>query len=288
MGERLTPGVEKLTPRAITPMRQGLETSCVPTSISMVFSGFGVYISEQALVDRYFPNAGLPISAWDPDKGVEVGVTNTDTVKGLVQIIGDFGLRDQLQVDAFMPGLDEYTKSPEQKYIVRAEPRALRKYRSRFKKGDEYWEFYEALEQLLKSGEIGIYTANSRMMRIPKFGSQSLVPREAVNGFYDELSDFIAKGHIIGPHGGMTLHTRALDGSRMERIPHRQDEGGYVIMDPGGYSYATSLQSLVMVDSLGVRGDAFDYLFRVSPREELKPQNYGFRRFIQNLSDLIP
>lgn len=75
----------------------------------------------------------------------------------------------------------------------------------------------------------------------------------------------------------------------MEKIPHRQDEEGYVVMDPRGYSYAISLRSLVMIDSLGVRGDVFDYLFRVSPREsELRPQTYGFRGFLQNLRDLIP
>lgn len=282
--------IDRLEQRPITPMKQSTEASCVPTSISMVFSGFGIDISEQTLVDKYFPTVvGLPISARDPDKGVEVGVSNEDTVKGIVQIIGDFGLRGQLQVDVFMPGLYEYTKSSEQKYIVQAEPRALREYRNRFKKGDRYWEFYETLEQLLESGEIGVYTPNSRMMKIPKFGSFSMVPREAVNGFYDELSDFIAKGHIVGPHSGMTLHTRALDGSRRERLTYRPGEEGYVVVDPRGESYAISLSSLVCVDSMGVRGDVFDYLFRVSPREnELKAQTYGFRRFLQNLRDLTP
>lgn len=282
--------IDRLEQRPITPMKQSMEASCVPTSISMVFSGFGINISERTLVDKYFPTAGLPISAWDLDKGVEVGVSNADTVKGIVQIIGDLGLRGQLQVDAFMPGLYEYTKSPEQKYIVQVEPRTLRKYRSRFKRGDGYWEFYETLEQLLKSGEIGVYTPNSRMMKMPKFGSFSMVPREAVNGFYDELSGFIAKGHIVGPHGGMTLHTRALDGSRRERLTYRPGEEGYVIVDPRGESYAISLSSLVWIDSMGVvRGDVFDYLFRISPREnELSAQTYGFRRFLQNLRHLIP
>lgn len=185
---------ERLTPIAITPMKQGLEAGCVPTAISMVFSGFGIEISERTLVDKYFPTAGLPISAWDPNNGVEVGVTNTDTVKGIVQIINDLGLREQLQIDVFEPGLHSFTNSPEEKYIVMTGPRALRKYGSRFKKGDGYWEFYETLEQLLKSGEIGVYTANSRMMKIPKFDSFSMVPREAVNGFYGELADFISKG----------------------------------------------------------------------------------------------
>lgn len=282
--------VEKLTPRAITPMKQSLEAGCVPTSISMVFSGFGIEISEQTLVDRYFPTAGFPISAWDPDKGVEVGVSNTDTVKGIVQVINDLGLREQLQLDVFDSFLCEYTNSSEGRYLVRAEPHALRKFGREFKKGGGSWKFYETLEQLLKSGEIGVYTANSRMMKIPeKYDSFSRVPREAIRGFYSELSDFIRKGHIVGPHGGMTMHTRALDGSRTEKIPHRPDEESYVLVDPRGMSYAISLHSLVWIDSMGVRGDVFDYLFRVSPKEEgLTPQRYGFRRFIQNLRDLIP
>lgn len=281
---------ERLTPIAITPMKQILEVGCVPTAISMVFSGFGIEISERALVDKYFPTAGLPISAWDPNKGIEVGVTNTDTVKGVVQIIRDLDLRDQLQTDVFMPGLYEYTNSPEERYVVEAEPRALRKYRRIFEKGSEVRKFYETLERLMKDGEIGVYTANNRLMKFRKgFSSFPMVSEEASRGFYSELAEFVKKGHIVGPHGGMTMHTRALDGSRVVNIPWRPNEPGFLIVDPRGESYETSLHSLVWVDSMGVHGDVFDYLFRVSPKEEgLTPQKYGFRRFIQNLRDLIP
>lgn len=275
---------ERLIPRAITPMKQSLEASCVPTSISMMFSGFGIDISEQTLIDRYFQTVKLPVG----DRNS--GVTNTNTVGRIVQIINDFGLRESLQLNVFVPDMYKYVNSPEKRYIVEATPRAIRKYGKIFKKGTEVKEFFETLEHLVKGDTIGVYTANARMMGISrKFSVFSMVPEKIRREFYDELSDFIKKGHIIGPHGGMTMHTRALDGSRKERLAYQPDQEGYVIVDPRGESYAVSLHSLVYVDSMGVRGDTFDYLFRVSPREnELKPQTHGFRGFLQNLRDLIP
>lgn len=277
---------ERLALRAITPITQSLEASCVATSISMVFSGFGVDISEQVLVDRYFQTAKLPKT--DP----ALGVSNTNTIKGLVQIIKDLDLRGQLQIDVFAPRLYEYTRSPEDRYIVEAQPQALRRYGKVFEKGSEERSFVETLEQSLREGEIGIYTANVRMLQFPKrynYNSFWMVPEASLKGFYDELSDFIRKGHIVGPHGGMTRHVRALDGSRIEKIPWRPNEVGFAILDPGGESYAVTLDSLVRVDDMGVHGDVFDYLFRISPRrEDLEPQNYGFRRLIQNLRGLIP
>lgn len=275
---------ERLIPRAITPMKQSLEASCVPTAISMVFSGFGIDISEQTLVDRYFQTAKLPAS------DLNRGVSNTDTVKGIVQIIEDQDLKEKLQLDVFIPELYKYTRSHMERYIVEAEPKALRRYEKVFKKGSEIRNFFKTLEQLSREGEIGVYTANARMLQFPKRSNFSwMVPQASLRGFYDELSDFISKGHIVGSHGGMTMHTRALDGSRMEKLTYRPDEVGYVIVDPRGENYAVSLHSLVMVDSVGVRGDVFDYLFRVSSKAEgLNPQNYGFRGFLQNLRNLIP
>lgn len=279
---------EKLTPKWITPMTQSMEAGCVPTSISMVFSGFGIDISEHTLIDRYFPTARLPLT--DP----HVGVSNTKTVTGMVQIIEDLGLRESLQVDVFDPYLWEYTKSKDDKYIVNASPRALRRKRNRFKGVEDMQEFYNTLEWLVKDDDINVLTTNSRMMHLKsgsrRYGSLSIMPDYVSEGFYAELNEFIRKGHIVGPHGGMTAHTRALDGSRMEKLSYRSfDEKGYMIVDPRGESYAISTHSLIWVDSRGARGDVFDYLFRVSPREaDLSPHNFGFRRFIQNLRHLIP
>lgn len=276
---------EKLTPRAITPMAQHLEAGCVPTAISMVFSGFGVNLSEQTLVDKYFQTVRLP--ATDRARGV----SNRDTITGILKVIEDHGLKEILQLDVFDPHLYRYTSSPEDKFIVRANPKALRKYGEEFKKvSHDIREFYTTLEELLRNNEIGVYTANSRMLGIKNdFRSLSLMPDHIRRGFYTELSDFVGKGHIIGPHGGMTMHTRALDGSRMKKISWIPDEQSFVIVDPRGESYPTTISSLVWVDSSGVRGDVFDYLFRVSPKEEsLNPQNYGFRRLLQNLRSLIP
>lgn len=170
----------------------------------------------------------------------------------------------------------------------------MRKYGRQFEKGDEWREFHETLEQLLKSGEIGVYTANARMLGLKKEADiSSFIPPDTIRGFYGELIDFVKKGHIVGPHGGMTMHTRALDGSRMEKLEYHpyevRDAEGFRIVDPRGDSYTVSPSSLVWLDSWGVRGDTFDYLFRIAPREnELKPQTYGFRRFLQNLRNLIP
>jgi len=275
---------EVLTPRAITPMTQSLEASCVPTAISMVFSGFGLNISEETLVDKYFQTARLPVGDLD------AGVSNTDTVRGVLRAIEDEELRDSLQVDIFAPYLYEYTFSPEQRYIVEAKPTAIKKYARGFKDDSSTREFYETLEQLAKKNEIGVYTANSRLMGFSKrFDPFRRVPEESRRGFYDELTAFIKKGHIIGPHGGMTLHTWALDGTRMEPLDYRPEEEGFVVVDPRGKSYVVSLSSLVWVDSMEIRGDVFDYLFRVSPREKRSnPQSSSFRAYLQHFRDLIP
>lgn len=265
---------ERLTPREITSLKQSLETSCVPASIAMVFSGFGIDISEQSLVERYFQTAR------------QTGVSNPDMVRGIVQIIEDMGLEEALQFDVFIPDLWQCVGSTENKCIVIAQPRAITKYARMCKKGSNLREFAEALEQLAKAGKINVYTPNGRVMQFSKNYHHwyRYLPKEAYEQFYAELSDFISKGHIVGPHGGLTMHMRALDGSRMERISPRYDDMGYVIVDPRGESYAVSLQSLVIVDSFGARGDIFDYLFRVSPRESVvQIPKYGFRKLINKL-----
>lgn len=274
---------EILTPRAITPMRQSLETSCVPTSISMVFSGFGVDINEQTLIDNYFQTAKLP-------RGDSAsGVTNGNTVRGTLRVIEAEGLKDRLQLDVFAPYLYEHTASSEQRYIVQVNPRSIKRYARQFKDDGDTRDFYETLADLAGKNEIGVYTANSRIMGIRGSDIFSRISEETRKGFYSELTDFIKKGHIIGPHGGMTAHMRALDGTRMEPVDYRPEEQGFVVMDTDGESYVVSLSNLVWVDSMGVRGDVFDYLFRVSPREKgLNSQSSGFRAYIQRFRALIP
>jgi hypothetical protein len=273
---------EVIQHRAITQMTQSSEASCVPTSLSMVFSGFGIDISEQTLVDSYFQTAKLP--ATDPD----AGVTNTNIVKGIVQVIRDLGLEPSLQTDVFIPSLHQYTSSSVGRYIVEATPRALNK-QARVFPESEVRDFHQTLAQLQTNGEIGVYTANNRLLKIPKFGTLSVPSRQVSEEFYKELGNFIRKGHILGPHGGMTGHLRALDGTRQEKHPYKQGEYGYTILDPNGESYVVSLSNLVWVDSFGIRGDIFDYLFRISPREELSAQKpSGFHEFLRNLKQLIP
>lgn len=269
---------ERLVHQSITPMIQSSETSCIPTSISMVFSGFGVDISEQTLVDTYFQTAKLQPA------DTKAGVNKSDTVKGVLQVIEDHGLRDQLQIDVFAPVLQEYTKSPEKRYLVRAGTRPLRKYGKELEQEgiSEEAEFFYTLAELSNNNDIGVYTANARMLLKPAKGDFSTPPHlEAIRGFYSELKDFIKKGHIVGLHGGMTMHAYALDGSREE---------GFTIIDPnGGRSYPTYVDSLIRIHSWGISGDTFDYLFRVSPREEvINPQTYGFRKFLHHLRNSIP
>lgn len=164
------------------------------------------------------------------------------------------------------------TKSSEDKYIIKARPEEIRKYGNRFPTRIDARDFFKSLERMVKENEIGVYTANARKMQIPnKPNYQSRAPENADRGFYSELEGFINKGHIVGPHGGMTMHMRALDGSRIERFSYGSHDEyvqeGFVIVDPKGESYPVSLNSLVMINSSGIRGDVFDYLFRVSPKE---------------------
>lgn len=275
---------ERLSPRPIIPIKQNFEASCVVASISMVLSGFGIDVSEQTLVDRYFPTAKLPVT--DPN----AGVTNTNTVKGMVKILHDENLSNALQIDAFIPSLYEYTRSPEDRYIVKVQTRALNREGRIFKKDSELRKFYNTLRQLVGENEIGVYTANARMLKLNKTVSGLHdIPEEARRGFYAELTDFVRRGHIVGPHGGMTMHTRALDGISMVEIPLQPNKEGFRIIDPRGESYPASVDHLVWVDSLGVSGDVFDYFFRLSPKEEvLNPQQYGFLGLIHRLRRLIP
>lgn len=253
-------------------MEQTLASGCVPTSVAMAFSGFGIALTEQELVDRYFPTANLPNT--EPQSGV----SNTDTVTGIIHIIDDLGLSGYLQLDVFIPGLCDY-QSSEAKCIVKARPQAAGKMAKKIEKGTESREFFETLAKLAERGRVGIYTANAKKMKFRKEYDGGPLTKTVVDDFYCELSEFISKGHVLGPHGGMTMHMRTLDGSRIEP-PSSQKREKYVIIDPEGRSYSVSQTNLIMVDPQGIRGDVFDYLFRISPKGDNVTQQDGLRKFI--------
>lgn len=293
---------EKLSLRPIIPIKQSLKTSCAVASVTMALVGLGIEVDEQTLLDKYFPTAKLPVD------NRNAGVTNPDIIKSVVQIRKDMELENDLQIDIFEPGLAEYVRSRENRYIVKAEFKALRTYGSRFLKGEGggMRDFLETLEKLSRKGEIGVYAANARMMGLDKehrggFYQDILdtagTIRAARRKFYEELTEFARRGHIVGPHGGATRHAKVLDGvSRVElpRIfsenPSGTSRDGFLIVDPScGKSDPVPINHLVRVDSMGVRGDAFDCLFRFSPKTELlDSQQYGPRSFLQNLRRLPP
>lgn len=276
---------ERIEFRPITPMKQVSEAGCGPTSISMVLSGFGLEIGEQELIQRYFPNAGLPASDFS------AGVTQEDQVRGVVQIIEDLQLQRTLQVDVFDPHLDRFTRSKENRWIIRTTPEAAGRYVKDFYKDKEAreWDkdghikgFYRALEDLAKQNRISLYTGNTSIIRgYGSFISPSWL--QEYEGFYIELQDFVRQGHIIGPHGGMTRHVRVLDG-------FRSGEQNCWIIDPAWQEYSTRISSLIRIDHSGFSGDVFDYLFRVSPRKEtlLNPDQFNPPSFLERLRSLVP
>lgn len=279
---------EKLIPRPITPIKQSYEASCVVASITMVLNGFGLDIAEQMLVDKYFPSAKLPAG------DLSAGVTNTNAIKGMVQILKDLGLKHSLQIDVFDPHLYAYTRSPKDRYIVRAQPQALNKYGKNFEKDSDLRGFYDTLGRLLKTGELGVYTANNRLLEVdvkhPMYRYDICAPEGITRrAFYAELEEFIRKGHIVGPHGGMTCHARVLDGTSRIEIPwrHKKKEVGFWMVDPRGEIYEAAIDNLIWLNSHRVSGDTFDYLFRISPKEEvLNPRQHGFLGFIRKLRNL--
>lgn len=273
---------EQLKPQPIIHLKQNFAASCVPTSISMIFSGFGIDISEQTLVDKYFLTAKLSPGERD------AGVTSENIAKGMVAIIENMNLQDQLQIDVFEPGLWRYTKVKGNRYIVEAPPSALRKREAEFKDDKSLRGYYKSLDQLVRARKIKVYTANAKTMGLEtNYKIRDLftmIPEQITRGFYTELEEFIEKGHIVGPHGGLTLHARVLDGTRIN-----DERWKYRLLDPAGGIYPCSAQNLVWVDSFGVRGDTFDCLFRVSPKEEelLNPQQYDLRSFLNNIKSIL-
>lgn len=266
--------------RPITPIKQSMEASCVAASISMVFTGLGVNISEHELVDTYFPTAKLPAGE------INSGVSNTNTVKGIVRIIADRDLKRSLDFDVFIPGLSHTYKTSAEQFIVVADPNSVRRYGRGFDKDSDVRKFFETLGRLSQEGELKVHTENAKALNITGDFRLGLLPESARRGFYQELDDFIQKGHIVGPHGGMTLHARALDGATRKPLDYDPSQDGFMLHDPRGMSYLISLSSLVMLDSFGARGDAFDFLFRLSPREE-RPKMDSSNTFLRKLRDLI-
>lgn len=251
---------EKLVTRAVTPMEQHFYGGCFPTSVSMVLSGFGINVSEEILVNRYFPQIIT-----------HSGVMMQDTVVSMVTILKDMDLQSSLQLDVFVPYLWRHTNSLKKRYIIKSTPEAIRKY-GKMGVGIET-EFDRNLRELLEENEIGVYTANAAMMKYP-----------IERGFYEELAYFVRKGHIIGPKTGKVDHVRVLDGTKTT-------EKVFWVIDPipNVGSYPILHDSLLYIETIERRGDTFDYLFRVSPKEGmLNVQLYGIRSFLQNLRKLMP
>lgn len=281
---------ERVIYQAITPIRQSFDMSCVPASVSMVFSGFGIDIRERVLIDKYFPHAKLPPSV----EGA--GVDMRTAVSGLVQAIRDIDLQDGLQVDVLVPDLWRYTDSPEERWVVRCEPGTVIRSAKKFH-NTSFATDLRTLAELAQKAEIGVYSVNNRMMK--RYGAKDTFHRRKNVYIYDEraiskglsaeLVEFVRKGHAIGCHEGLSSHARAIDGSKTQKK-------GYWIVDPmaknTGHSYNGFLEasSLFYVHySEGVQGGMFDYLYRLSEKEEpLDPQQYGFRSMIQSLRNLIP
>lgn len=292
---------DRLELKAITLVRQTCEMGCGPTSIAMVLSGFGINTTEQALAEKYFPSALLPLINPNTNEiNYNSGLDNAQLVAGMVRILEGMALQDRLRVDVFDASLWKETNSPQERYIVAVAPETIRLHGDRFKEDDissrKIRNYYQTLESLVKSNKIVVYTANARMMQADRMKYMFLLPDEIRNGFYSELADFVKSGHIVGPHGGMTAHIRALDGSRTEQVPWKADKEGFMIVDPKGDNYVTSVDGLVWIDTLGVRGDVFDRMFRISlkdtneedMRESLNPQKYGIRSFLNSLIKLLP
>lgn len=275
---------ERLKPCAITPMQQHFDTGCVPTSIAMVLSGFGVETTEKALIDSYFPNAGLPLIDPDSDSGQlnkHIGVQSPDLVRGIVDILQDLGLQEQLRVDVFDSFLYPYASSPAERYIIECTPGALKKYAQSWNWGPDITRFYQTMEALLRNNRIGVYTANAKKMNFSDCWFD-ILPEYIAKGFFDELTDFVSQGHTIGSHGGLTMHVRVLDGTKTT-------DTDFWLIDPVGKSYSLYHSDIFRLDAQELRGDTFDYLFRVSPKEKcLNPQQYGIRGFLHNLRQLFP
>ncbi len=277
---------DKLELRAVTPMRQSFEMGCGPTSVAMALSGLGIITTEQALAEAYFPSALLPSLNQDTRRlNPDSGLHDSKLIEGIVDVVEGMGLQKRVNVDVFDANLFEYTFSSEQGYIIEVQPRSMKELGTKFRKGEEVKEFYQSLETLSKKRKIKVYTANARLMRTNQgfFGPS----KDTIQGFYTELADFISRGHIVGPHGGMTAHIRALDGTRTE-TPYGRREIGFLMLDPNGQSNIIPISSLVMAGgNSGVRGDTFDYLFRLSPKEVLSPQQFGIRGFLGSLKSLL-
>lgn len=256
---------EALKFQPIAPFIQSREASCVVASITMVFRGLGVNVNEDRLIEKYFPNAGLPASDMDS------GVTNQNALRGMVQMRADLGLKDDLQIDVFEPYLGRFVRSKEQKFIVQASPHALRAYGREFPKEKEgdVGDYIETLHTLTRAGEIRVFTANERLIGIDRKNWMKFINPEVDRKFNDELEQFLREGHTVGPHGGMTRHTRVVDGyskgkHNEPRHYSKTAVESFVMVDPASGTYPIYADNLVWVDNNGVRGDSFDRLFRVS------------------------
>lgn len=269
--------VESLTPRAITPKKQSYPSSCVPTAVSMILSGFGIVISEQDLIDQYYPTA-IRSSARES----RTGVSPAEGVRTIVQILKDKKLAELLRVDVFTPWVWRYTLSNQPNWIIPVTHTNLEHYVKREGKSNDGIDFYTTLAQLVKSKQIGVQTINGlRVKSKKKYGYGTITP--IVEELREELIDYVKKGHIIGSTTGIAHgHVIAMDGIKTT-------DKDYYLLDPKGRRYRSDADLMNIRDGM-ITGGQFDYMTRISPRtrEELNPQHFGFSSVIQTFRSLIP
>lgn len=249
---------ERVTYQAIVPMKQGFDSGCVPTSIAMVLSGFGIITSEGELVERYFPqiNPSLPSERF--------GISMAGVATGVLQILDDLGLQDDLQLDVINPYLAEFTNSPEEQWFVRCNPLKVQRSASQFH--DITAKELLVLAELAQRQEIGLYSVNNRMMQRYRTRGEYDVSN-ITRYLFPELDGFIRRGHVIGCCGGMMAHACAIDGIKI-------GEEGFLILDPdtttSGFSYDGVFEASALFeihDRRGVTQGGFDYLYRISQKE---------------------
>lgn len=252
------------------PLLQSHEASCVPTSISMVLSGFGIKKSENDLIEGYFPTATLKTG------NVDAGVTRAAILRGLDKIISDLSVPHLLQIDVFLPNYWTSTSSSQNKFMVRSDPSAAVRYIRGYRYETEIIAFHSTVEELAKSGVIGIYSVNKRLVTSQILGSHL---KEAPERFYKELAGWIQEGHSIGGHGGMTNHARAIDG-------FQSTPDSVQIHDPAERSYQLTPHTIVSADPmLGIKADAFDFIIRLSERKPEPQRQFDVSRKWQDIKN---
>lgn len=279
--------------QAITPMTQSMEASCVPTAISMVFSGFGMDIGEDTLIEKYFPSARLPAFQ------KEAGVNMTTVVIEIAHILRDANLERVLQPGVFLPFIWQHVAPTGENWIVRARAEDVRRAAKKIKH-PSLSEDIHALARSLQRGEIEVYSVNRKLMR--QNGTEGtpyyIGWRKVRTCYYNEntinkslgreLVDFVRRGHAIGAKESISSHVRVIDGVNTSF-------DGFWIVDPGRagdenyHNGQLNITSLIRTMDEEFATGMFDYLITLFDREQtMIPQPRGARRFFQAIRGLIP